>query len=112
MRQGGHFLPRFLEIEGLACFVDIPLVDLIEEGQAGRFLCCCVLLFLRNFLIRKLYAGQTQMLQPGIIDDPVRPVPIVTIEINIADFDHLMLRVRLENFTHSVSQDRHEVLVD
>ena len=66
----------------------------------------------RDLLIRELYTGQTQILKPGVVDNPACSVPIVTVEVNVTDLDHLVLGIRGENFTHPVGQDSHEVLVD
>ena len=112
MRQWGHILAGLLKIQSLACFVNLALVYLLEEGEASRFLTCRVLLLNGNLVIHELHFRNTQVFQPSVINDLSCSGLIVSIQIYVADFDHLSLWVYLENFTHSVGQDSHEILVD
>ena len=112
MRQWGHILAGLLKIQSLACFVNLALVDLLEEGEASRFLTCRVLLLNGNLVIHELHFRNTQVFQPSVINDLSCSGLIVSIQIYVADFDHLSLWICLKNFTQSVGKDRHEVLVN
>ena len=63
-------------------------------------------------MVHKLQVVYTNVLQPCIINGPIRPTLVIPIQILLTDLHHLHYGLLLEDLAESVGQNCHEILVD